>query len=205
MYRALVRPVHPEKQNDSMKKIIYILFLAFSASYAQMDTVISGINPAAIKTSLLSRAVYLSTQTDMNTRFSGSDGVPLMAPQQQNLQSTPADLYNEISIYQEYDNNQATVIQSGRALYTSSRQSGLGNIVTSESSGENIHSEIIQEGDNNTISQLLEGSNFIFKLGQYGSENYIKQYESGDTPRQYEITQTGDGLGLIITNGVVTP
>ena len=71
--------------------------------------------------------------------------------------------------------------------------------------GDNNSSTIEQLGNANIINQNLLGNNMAFVLSQVGNNNEISQTENDQQSRQYQITQTGNAMKLIITNGGSLP
>ncbi len=109
---------------------------------------------------------------------------------------------NVAELIQNGDVNNAVLTQTGNGNSHFINQTGNGNIFEASVIGNNNSSTVDQFGNDNMINQNLIGNDMTFILSQIGNNNEISQTESDLQSRQYQILQNGNGMKLIIINGV---
>jgi Curlin associated repeat len=109
---------------------------------------------------------------------------------------------NIAELIQNGDINSAVLTQTGNGNSHFINQTGNGNIFEASVIGDNNLSTIDQYGNGNMINQNLLGNDMAFILSQVGNSNEIIQLENDQQSRQYQVFQQGNGMKLIIINGV---
>jgi len=112
---------------------------------------------------------------------------------------------NVAELIQSGELNSAVLTQNGSGNNHNVTQTGNSNMFEASVNGDNNSSTIEQLGNENIINQNLLGNNMAFVLSQVGNNNEINQTENDQQSRQYQITQTGNAMKLIITNGGSLP
>ena len=112
---------------------------------------------------------------------------------------------NVAELIQNGNVNNAVLTQTGNGNTHLITQTGNRNMFEALVDGNNNSSTIDQFGNNNMINQNLLGNDMAFILSQQGHNNEITQVENDQNPRQYQIYQQGNGMKLIIMNGVTLP
>lgn len=108
---------------------------------------------------------------------------------------------NTINAWQIGQQNDMMLKQFGSGNRSYAVQYGDNNSIESEISGNKNLTVYGQIGDANTINTNVTGNNLGYLLVQYGNGNSMMQIEDGSRSPEYQVTQRGDGMKLIITNG----
>lgn len=146
---------------------------------------------------------YIKNQT-VNEAFIQQIGAQNQISLNQTLSGGVAK--SNIAIFmQEGSFNIATLNQNGSGNGFKLKQHGDQNEYLGDISGHLNLSTIIQNGQENRIDQGLSGNELNYYLIQNGNSNTIVQKEaSAETALPaYKIQQNGNGMTLMITNGVI--
>jgi hypothetical protein len=110
---------------------------------------------------------------------------------------------NNAEIYQYGNENNTGLFISGNSNSISLSQEGDANITMAEILGYLNIFDVVQSGHSNEIYSTVQGNNLSYKFEQFGSRNSIIQKENNPDSKSYSIIQKGEGMKIIITNGIV--
>lgn len=105
---------------------------------------------------------------------------------------------NQLGMY-----NSLNINHSGSGNSSIANQNGLYNSYELDLNGYQNKTAVFQNGANNSVEQEINGENLSYLIVQNGFNNKVIQTENSPSSRPYEITQTGIGLRLEITNGYI--
>ena len=106
---------------------------------------------------------------------------------------------NAAAIYQNGDNNQATLNQTGSSNNFGLLQKGDGNRYKGDLNGDDNLIRVLQLGNYNNVLQDLEGNNMQLDIIQKGNHHEVIQIEKDGTSPAYQIHQQGEnGMKIII-------
>jgi hypothetical protein len=108
---------------------------------------------------------------------------------------------NIVEVVQDGLLNAVTIDQFGNGNFASVEQTGDNNSVDMMVEGQYNFSGIVQRGNGNLVIQDLTGVELNYVITQEGNNNQVTQVENGEQAKQYEITQIGDGIKIVIMNG----
>jgi hypothetical protein len=120
----------------------------------------------------------------------------------QQIQSGTTFLSNTSMIVQDGFSNAVGLIQNGGGNATDIRQYGNNNSSDLNIEGDGVRSAIVQQGNNNQVNQSLKGDGLNYVVTQQGNNIQLTQVESETHTRQYSVNQVGDGMRVIIVNGL---
>ncbi len=107
---------------------------------------------------------------------------------------------NIAEIVQNGNSNQASINQTGSGNESNTSQNGRSNQSDITITGNDNYSSVTQNGNSNFVSHDLIGNALSYEITQNGNGNYLSQVENNQLSRPMKITQTGNGMRLIIIN-----
>lgn len=105
-------------------------------------------------------------------------------------------------VNQNGDENYAVLTRYGNGNSDIVTQNGNDNSYTSNITGGENKNQIDQNGNNNVIDQKLVGDGMDFTITQNGNNHELIQVENDGLTNGYEVTQSGNGMRITITNRV---
>ena len=194
-----------KKENRmKMKNIIIIVLLIFSlnviTSAQNQDEIYLHQNSLNAETpSSMNYDLNLESVNQANINQVGSQNMVTLF-QFLDYQYQPGNLAD---IYQYGLNNSANVTISGNNNYYSLEQDGNNNITEAELNGYSNIFNVLQSGNSNELISTIKGDDLKYKLEQFGNGNSLIQLENSNNSKGYSVIQSGNGMKINITNGLI--
>lgn len=110
----------------------------------------------------------------------------------------------ELRVFQEGEVHQIQLFQLGNDNQWNVTQQGIGHDYTGVLRGNNSQIQVEQSGAYNSLQQDLLGNGLDYQITQYGNHLELIQIEKNGLAPAYQVQQEGEGMRIIIENGMQT-
>lgn len=190
----------------TMKKLVVLIFLNFLLIYSNIlcqngsinieDQILEDIGKTGIQ-SLIENEMKLSNSQLQEIQTNSESGNYSNIFYNGNANQSVINQQNG-------EGNSAILLRIGDNNFDNILQNGNSNQYSSNISGDNISNDISQNGDGNNIDQTLIGNNLNYSISQQGNNLEVLQTETNNNSVGYDVKQSGEGMRIIITNGLLT-
>ena len=195
--------------NTLMQNAMFVIFL-INLSYAQID--VSNVlqdgddNSCTIEQQF--NSISSDTGNEINIEQVGRINISTIIQLNNSSGNNIGNIQqfgnmNETIISQTGMDNHAFVNHTGEDNFSLIEQQGENNIVEINLNGMRNQYQVFQLGNQNLVRDNLNGDEFDYTIRQNGNNNVFTRIDRGDPPKQYQITQNGDGIEIIIIDGPV--
>ncbi|MEQ9438012.1 MAG: hypothetical protein RIG62_03150 [Cyclobacteriaceae bacterium] len=176
--------------------ITIVLYLAVAQLQAQViPAAVDSINPDPIPAIQLPDEIELAAGQH-NRTFLQQIGEDHQATLWQSGQQ------QELRIFQEGEAQQLQLFQLGNDNQWQVTQQGIGHEYTGVLRGDENQIQVLQSGAYNSLQQDLLGNGMDYQITQQGSNLELIQIENNGLAPAYQVQQTGEGMRIIIENGM---
>ena len=108
----------------------------------------------------------------------------------------------QLQLFQEGEAQQLQLFQLGNNNNWNVSQRGIGHEYTGVLRGDQNNIQVQQQGAHNSLQQDLVGNGMDYQITQEGSHLELIQIENNGLAPAYQVHQQGEGMRIIIENGL---